>query len=370
MRLTEIELRRLRLPLVRPFRTSFGTESDRDILLVRVVTDGGAQGWGECVAGGAPLYSAEYVDGAQQVIRQFLVERLTSLSNLTADRVAPALAAVRGHPMAKAALEMAVLDAELRGRGLSLADHLGAVRTRVPVGVSVGISDSLPELMEEVESYVAQGYRRVKLKIEPGWDVAPVQEVRTTYPDLVLQVDANAAYTLGDAAQLAKLDALDLLLIEQPLPEDDVRGHAQLARMLRTPICLDESITSARAAADAIALGACSIVNIKPGRVGGYLEARRIHDVCAANGIPVWCGGMLETGLGRAANLALAALPNFTLPGDISGSDRYWHRDLVTEPLLADDGYMRVPTGAGIGVEIDLPWLDELTVSVETIGAA
>jgi o-succinylbenzoate synthase len=367
VRLIEAELRRLRLPLVRPFRTSFGTEADRDILLVRVTTDAGVSGWGECVAGTAPLYSSEYVDGAHHVLRTFLLDAVAAVPALTADRVAPALAPVKGHPMAKAALEMAVLDAETKSRGISFAEQLGAVRERVPVGVSVGIADSLPELLDEVDAYVEQGYQRIKLKIQPGWDVAPVDAVRSRLPGTLLQVDANTAYTLGDARHLAQLDSFDLLMIEQPLPEDDVRGHAELARRVETPICLDESIVSARAAADAIALGACSIVNIKPGRVGGYLEARRVHDVCAASGVPVWCGGMLETGLGRAANLALAGLPNFTLPGDISGSDRYWSRDLLEVPLLLDNGAMRVPNGPGLGVDVDVAWLDELTVSVENI---
>ena len=367
MRLAEVQLRRLRQPLVRPFRTSFGTETERDILLVQVVTDDGVVGWGECVAGAAPLYSSEYVDGAQSVIRDFLIGRLAALPQLSAAGVAPALEVVKGHPMAKAALEMAVLDAELRERSLSLAEHFGAARSRIPVGVSVGIADSIPALLDEVEQYLDQGYARIKLKIEPGWDLEPVAAVRSRFGDVVLQVDANTAYTLGDASHLARLDAFDLLLIEQPLGEDDIQGHAALASRLRTPVCLDESIVSARAAAAAIAVGACSIVNIKPGRVGGYLEARRIHDLCAAHGVPVWCGGMLETGLGRAANLALAALPNFTLPGDISGSDRYWHRDILTKPLLADRGHMDLPLGDGLGVEVDMAWLDELTTGLETI---
>ena len=367
MRLAEVQLRRLRLPLVRPFRTSFGTETERDILLVQVVTDDGVVGWGECVAGAAPLYSSEYVDGAQSVIRDFLIGRLAALPQLSAAGVAPALEVVKGHPMAKAALEMAVLDAELRERSLSLAEHFGAARSRIPVGVSVGIADSIPALLDEIEQYLDQGYARIKLKIEPGWDLEPVAAVRSRFGDVVLQVDANTAYTLGDASHLARLDAFDLLLIEQPLGEDDIQGHAALASRLRTPVCLDESIVSARAAAAAIAVGACSIVNIKPGRVGGYLEARRIHDLCAAHGVPVWCGGMLETGLGRAANLALAALPNFTLPGDISGADRYWHRDILTKPLLADRGHMDLPLGDGLGVEVDMAWLDELTTGLETI---
>jgi O-succinylbenzoate synthase len=367
MHLSSVELYRIRLPLVRPFRTSFGTEADREVLLVRVLTTEGAEGWGECVAGSAPLYSSEHVDGAQLVLRRFLVDRVAALPRLTAAMVGPALAPVKGHHMAKSALETAVLDAELRLHGISMTDAFGGVRDRVPVGVSVGIADSIPELLDEVDGFVAQGYARVKLKIEPGWDRQPVAAVRERFPDLVLQVDANTAYTLGDAELLAELDAFDLLLIEQPLAEDDLRGHAQLARRLRTPLCLDESIVSARAAADAIALGACSIVNIKPGRVGGYLESRRIHDVCAANGVPVWCGGMLETGIGRAANLALAALPSFTLPGDISGSDRYWDRDLLLEPLLAEDGSMAVPQGPGTGVEVDDAWLKEVTTDVETL---
>src|SRR5438552_6394954 len=305
MKLEAIELRRVSLPLVAPFRRSFGVETGRDVLLVRAMTPEG-DGWGECVALAEPVYSSEYVDGAQDVIRRHLAPRLFELSDVSAPGVAPALESVKGHPMAKAAVETAVLDAELRAHGESFASYLGAVRTEVNCGVSVGIMDSIPELLDAVAAYLDQGYRRIKLKIEPCWEVEPVRAVRERFGDVLLQVDANTAYALADARHLAALDAFDLLLIEQPLPEDDVLGHAKLAALIRTPVCLDESITSARAAADAIALGACAIVNVKPGRVGGYLEARRIHDVCAANGIPVWAGGMLETGLGRAADLPLA----------------------------------------------------------------
>jgi O-succinylbenzoate synthase len=353
--------------LVRPFRTSFGTEVDRDILLVRVHTDDGADGWGECVAGQAPLYSSEYADGAEHVIRRHLLDRLADLADVSAASVAPALAAIKGHRMAKATVEMAVLDAELRTRQVSLAEHLGATRTQVDVGVSVGIAPSIPQLLDEVDLYLRQGYRRIKLKVEPGWDLEPVAAVRSRFGDITLQVDANAAYSRADIDHLAELDGFDLLLLEQPLPEEDLLGHAQVARRLRTPVCLDESVVSAEAAADAIALGACDIVNIKPGRVGGYLEARRIHDVCVAQGVPVWCGGMLETGIGRAANVALAALPGFTLPSDISGFDRYWKRDIVTTPLTAREGRMEVPDGIGIGADPDLDWLDELTTRVETV---
>jgi O-succinylbenzoate synthase len=356
VKLTGLELRRVALPLVAPFRTSFGTQTRRDVLLLRVVTDG-AEGWGECVAMADPLYSEEYVDGAVDVLRRFLVPKLAAAGELAATDVAHLLSAFHGHRMAKAALELAVLDAELRAEGRPLARELGAVHERVPCGVSVGIMSSVPELLDAVGGYLEAGYVRIKLKIEPGWDVEPVRAVRERFgDDVLLQVDANTAYTLADARHLARLDPFDLLLIEQPLPEDDVLGHAALARQIRTPVCLDESITSARGAAAAISLGACSVVNIKPGRVGGYLEARKIHDVCVAHGIPVWCGGMLETGIGRAANVALAALPGFTLPGDTSASDRYYRTD-VTEPFVLDDGHLAVPTGPGIGVT---PLDDEL----------
>ena len=363
MKLNAVELHRAQLPLVSPFRTSFGTETKKDVLLVRVETPD-AEGWGECVAMESPLYSYEYADAAADVIAKFLVPRLVAYGDrLTAARVAHVLEPIKGHPMAKAAVELAVLDAELRAAGRSFADEIGAVKDTVPSGVSVGIMDSIPQLLAAVEKYLAQGYVRIKLKIEPGWDVEPVRAVREKFGDILLQVDANTAYTLGDARLLAQLDPFDLLLIEQPLPEDDLRGHAELAKQIRTPVCLDESIDSARAAADAIAIGACSIVNIKAGRVGGYLEARKVHDVCAANGIPVWCGGMLETGIGRAANVALAGLPGFTLPGDTSASDRYFSQDL-TAPFVLEDGHVRIPTGPGLGVEVDKAVLSELTTSV------
>jgi o-succinylbenzoate synthase len=365
MKLEAVELRRIAVPLVSPFRTSFGTETVRDVLLVRALTPD-AEGWGECVALSEPVYSAEYVDGAQDVIRRHLLPRLFDLSELSAARVATACAPVKGHPMAKAALETAILDAELRAGGESLGAFLGVVRDEVDCGVSVGIMDSVPELLDAVAGYLDQGYRRIKLKIEPGWDVEPVAAVRERFGGIPLQVDANTAYTLADAPHLAGLDPFDLLLIEQPLPEEEVRSHAELARRIRTPVCLDESITSARAAADAIALGACAVVNVKPGRVGGYLEARRVHDVCAAHGVPVWCGGMLETGIGRAGNVALAGLPNFTLPGDTSASDRYYRQD-ITEPFVMREGRLRVPEGPGLGVTPIPDVLDEVTTSSETV---
>ncbi|GAA5143468.1 o-succinylbenzoate synthase [Nocardioides marinquilinus] len=356
MKLTGVELRRVAMPLVSPFRTSFGTQTVRELVLLRVVTDE-AEGWGECVAMADPRYSSEYNDGVVDVLRRFLVPALAAAGPVVATDVARVLAPFKGHRMAKAALETAVLDAELRSEGRSFARELGAVRDRVPCGVSVGIMDSVPALVDAVGGYLDEGYVRIKLKIETGWDVEPVRAVREAFgDDVLLQVDANTAYTLGDARHLARLDPFDLLLIEQPLEEEDVLGHAELAKQIATPVCLDESIVSAQSAAAAIRLGAAAIVNIKPGRVGGYLEARRIHDVCVAHGVPVWCGGMLETGLGRAANVALAALPGFTLPGDTSGSGRYYARD-VTEPFVLDDGHLAVPTGPGLGV---LPLEDEL----------
>lgn len=370
MRLVELVLRRIELPLVSPFRTSFGTETARDILLVQAVTADGVEGWGECVAGAEPLYSSEYVDAAQQVIERFLWPRLREIQTLTAGAVAPGLDAIRGHRMAKAAVEMAVLDAELRATNLSLADYLGGVRDSVAAGVSVGIEDSVSDLLDRVSGFIDAGYARIKLKIEPGRDIDVVAAVRDRFGDVPLQVDANAAYRLADAAHLRQLDDYDLILVEQPLAEEDVRGHALLAQELRTPICLDESITSARAAADAIAMGACQIVNIKPGRVGGLLEARRIHDVCQAHGIAVWCGGMLETGIGRAANISLASLPGFSLPGDTSAADRYWARDIVTEPVvLRDSGRVAVPRGPGLGVDIDAEWLDSITKATVRLSA-
>jgi o-succinylbenzoate synthase len=364
MRLSGVELRRIAMPLVAPFRTSFGTETAREVLLLRVESDS-AEGWGECVAMTDPLYSSEYVDAAADVLRRFLIPALPAA--VDGSTVAPALAKFKGHRMAKAALEMAVLDAELRAEGRTLARELGATRDAVPCGVSVGIMDSIPELLEAVGGYLAEGYVRIKLKIEPGWDVEPVRAVRERFgDDVLLQVDANTAYTAADARHLARLDPFGLLLIEQPLDEEDILGHAALARVVRTPICLDESITSARAAADAIRLAACEIVNIKPGRVGGYLEARRIHDVCVAHGVPVWCGGMLETGIGRAANVALAALPGFTLPGDTSGSARYYKTD-ITEPFVLADGHLPVPTGPGLGVTPLPEELAAVTLSTEWI---
>jgi O-succinylbenzoate synthase len=346
--LARVEVLRVHLPLVAPFQTSLGVQTDKDVLLVRVETPD-AVGWGECVADSEPDYSSEYVEAAEHVTVHHLVPRLAAAASLTAARVATLLAPVKGHRMAKGALEMAVLDAELQAAGTSFAQHLGAVVDRVPAGVSVGIQPSIGALLDTVGGYLTEGYVRIKLKIQPGWDVEPVRAVRERFgDDVLLQVDANTAYRLADATQLARLDPFDLLLLEQPLGEEDLRGHAELARRVRTPVCLDESITSAQSAADAIALGACAVVNIKAGRVGGYLEARRIAAVCSASGVPVWCGGMARCPLVAPANVALAALPGFVLPGDTSASRRFYEQDL-TEPFELADGHLEVPDGPGLG---------------------
>ena len=366
MKIEAVELRVVRLPLVIPFRTSQGSQDERVALLVRVHTSEG-EGWADCPVDPGPVYEPEFLSGARAVMTEYLVPRLMAARGLTAARVQAVLAPVKGHQMAKAALETAVLDAELRARQMSFAQYLGAVRDRVPVGVSVGIPGSLDELISQVEDYLDQGYQRIKLKIKPGWDIEPVRAVRQNFgPDLALQADANTAYTLAAARRLRALDEFGLLLLEQPLAADDLLGHADLARPLATPVCLDESITSPRVAAAALRLGACSVVNIKPARVGGYLSARAIHDLCAAHGVPVWCGGMLETGVGRAANLALAALENFTLPGDISATARYFTED-ITAPFTLDDGHIAVPTGPGTGIEVLPDVLDRLTTHREIL---
>ena len=366
MKIVEYELRRIHLPLVRPFRTSFGTQSEREVLLVKVTTEDGVIGWAECVAMSAPLYSPEYVSGCLEMMRTFLIPALDKATEISAADIAEVLKPFLGAQMAKAALETAVLDAELKIADISLATYLGANKTKVPCGVSVGIAPSIEALVDEVTSYVEAGYKRIKLKIEPGWDITPVRTIRELFPDKPLQVDANQAYSRNDLEHLKQLDEFNLLLIEQPLEEHDILGHAQLAKIMTTPVCLDESIISLHSAQDALELEATSVINIKPGRVGGYLESVKIHNYCLEKSIPVWCGGMLETGIGRAANLALAALPGFTLPGDTSASSRFFKKD-ITEPFEMNDGYIEVPNGAGIGVAPDMEFMNSITKSVEII---
>jgi O-succinylbenzoate synthase len=358
MRIKRVELIEAGLPLVRPFQTSFTRQYDREFLLLKVETDG-AIGWGECVAMSQPLYSSEYLVGAKNVIEEFLLPALKD-RDFEVEEIPELFKKFLGHPMAKASVEAALLDASLKTKGISFAEYFGASRSKVPCGVSVGISPTIDQLMEEVESYVDAGYKRIKLKIQPGWDIEPVAEFRKRYPNALLQVDANQAYTRDDIDHLTRLDEFDLLLNEQPLAESDLIGHAALAAKSKTPVCLDESIISLASAKDAIEMKATSVINVKPGRVGGYLEAKKIHDWAQSISLPLWCGGMLESGIGRAANVALAALAGFTLPGDTSASDRYYHRD-ITEPFIMENGELKVPTKPGIGVDIDEDYLNSIT---------
>lgn len=357
-----VQLYHLRMPLVSAFETSFGSISTRDCILLQVFSDG-VTGWGECVADRDPGYGYETSGTAWHILEEFILPYVVGKDIPDPRDLQSHLNSIRGHAMAKAGLEMALWDIAGKQQDRSLQKLLGGKAAAVPVGVSVGIQASPQALVEAVHAYVALGYQRIKIKIKPGRDVEDIQAVRAEYPHILLQVDANSAYTLQAANLLKALDGFDLLLIEQPLAEDDLWDHHLLQAMLSTPICLDESIHSARHARQALEMGACRIINIKAGRVGGLSEALAIHDLCAAAGVPVWCGGMLETGVGRAANLALASLPQFRLPGDISATDRYYDEDITEERFtLNADSTISVPQGQGLGVTINQTALKKYSI--------
>ncbi|HEX8726895.1 MAG TPA: o-succinylbenzoate synthase [Gemmatimonadaceae bacterium] len=371
--ISRIVVRELRLALKEPFRISSGTIAERRVCLLELHSADGITGWSECVAGEQPNYSPETIDTAWHAMREWLAPRVLGVEFAQPGLVFAALDHnVRGHLMAKAAIEMGCWDVAARQQGIPLSRLLGGTRDRVPTGISIGIQRTPDALVERARQAVALGYRKIKMKIEPGSDVAFVGAVREALgPDLHLMADANSAYTLADADHLKELDRFRLIMIEQPLDREDLLRHAKLQRLLETPICLDESITSVDRAADMIELGAGRIVNIKPGRVGGFAVSKGIHDLCRQHGIPVWCGGMFESGVGRAHNVALASLPNFSLPGDVSPSARYWERDIVTPEWTMDaEGMVHVPLdGAGFGVTVDVDRVDDLTVKREVFQA-
>ena len=371
LRIERLALREIRLPLREPFRISSGVCTERRILLLELTEADGGVVWAECVAGESPNYSPETIDTAWHAIRAWVAPRLLGRSIDGPEVVHELLERdFRGHNMAKAAAEMGCWGAAAQKQGLSLSEFLGGTRDRVPTGISIGIQASPDALVERARRALAAGYRKIKLKIQPGADVPFVEAVRDALgPDVHLMADANSAYTLADADHLQALDAFALIMLEQPLGRDDLVRHAELQRRLATPICLDESITDAERAEDMIALGSGRIINIKPGRVGGFAVSRRIHDLCARHGVPVWCGGMLESGIGRAYNVALASLPNFSLPGDLSPSARYWERDVVRPEWTMDaEGMVHVPRDQpGLGVEPDVDRIDDLTVKRETL---
>jgi len=369
VRVESLTIRLIRLPLKEPFETSFGSIDSRLIFLVSVQADG-LTGWGEVAAAEEPRYSYETAGTALHVIRDFLAQSLMAAPVAGLTDLAARFAQYKGHNMAKAGLELAYMDLAAKMGHQSLSQLIDGTRERVPVGVSLGIQPRLEDLLERVDRYLALGYQRIKLKIKPGWDIDIVSEVRRRHPKILLSVDANSAYSLKDMDHLKALDNFGLLMIEQPLDHDDLVDHSKLQFVLRTPICLDESITTLRRAEQALNLGSCRMINIKVGRVGGYSQALAIHDLCYGRGIPVWCGGMLESGIGRAHNLAIASLPGFTLPGDISASSRFFERDvIVPEVTVSADGTAEVPRGAGLGFEVDLNYIESLTESVEHIKA-
>lgn len=362
MRLSRITLRQIRMRLVRPFETSFGRTDERRILLVEVEDSDGATGWGEVTCGERPYYNEEWVEAAWLVLREFAAPRVLGRRIGSAADVGGLTSAVRGHRMARGGLEAACWEMEARKAGVPLWRHIGGTRAEIPCGVSIGLQESAEALADLIQAELEAGYRRIKVKIKPGRDLDLIEAVRTEHPDIPLMADANSAYTLDDTDRLKALDAFGLMMLEQPLGHDDVIDHAALQERLRTPLCLDESIVSSHRAGQAIRLGACRIVNVKLGRVGGFAEAKRVHDTCRAAGVPVWCGGMLEAGIGRAHNIALSTLPNFALPGDVSASKRYWSRDIVSPPVeVSAAGTIPAPTGPGLGFELDLERIEALT---------
>ena len=362
-----VKISHLRMPLVLPFETSFGRITSRDCILLEIFSEG-LTGYGECVADRDPGYSYETVNTAWHILKDYLIPAVLGRNLHDADDCQAMVANVRGHPMAKAGLEMALWDLIGKAQSRSLSSMLGGVRTKVEVGVSVGIQETPQELVKVVERYLQDGYQRIKVKIKPGRDVGDVGAVRAAFPSIRLQVDANSAYTLATAERLKPLDGLDLLLIEQPLAEDDLWDHHKLQAQFATPICLDESILSVRHARQALEMAACRIINIKAGRVGGMSQGAAIHSLCLNKGVPVWCGGMLETGVGRAANLALASLPGFSLPGDISATERYYQEDITNERFqLNSDSTINVPKAPGLGISINEKAVKRFLVKAESM---
>ncbi len=366
MKIEKIELLEIRMPLVHFFETSFGRTTDRRIVLLRARADG-LEGWGEVTCGEMPFYSYETPGTAWHILRDFLIPWALEKSwNSPAD-LAERFRPVRGHNMAKAALENALWDIEAQSKGVPLAELLGGTRDEISCGVSIGIQNSPEELLEKIRTEVVAGYRRIKVKIRPGWDVKILEAIRKEFTGINLMADANSAYTLADVEHLKLLDRFDLMMVEQPLGWDDMVDHARLQRELKTPICLDESIHSADDARKAIDLGACKIINIKLGRVGGHSAARKLHDLCLARQVPVWCGGMLESGIGRAHNIAMSTLPGFVLPGDVSASRRYWSQDIIDpEVTVSAGGTIAAPRKPGLGYVPNLARIKKLTARKET----
>jgi O-succinylbenzoate synthase len=356
------------MPLVHFFETSFGRTYERAIVLVEV-SSGGVSGWGEITCGEHPFYNEEWTESAWLIVKDYCAPRVLGRDLSSAAAVNGLTAQIRGHKMARGGLEAAVWDLESRIVGKPLYQHIGGgARREIPCGVSIGIQDTVPDLLSKIESELAAGYQRIKIKIRPGWDVDVVREVRKHFPGIKLMADANSAYTLDDTDHLRKLDEFYLMMVEQPLSHDDIIDHAELQRKMDTPICLDECLRSAHHAEQAIRLGACKIINIKLGRVGGFTEAKKLHDVAQDAGVPVWCGGMLESGVGRAHNIALSTLPNFVLPGDVSASKRYWQRDIIRpEVEVSSRGTITVSDQPGFGYELDLDYVRGLTEREETI---
>ncbi|RXI96489.1 o-succinylbenzoate synthase [Anaerobacillus alkaliphilus] len=366
MDIKSIVLRQVKMDLLHPFTTSVGTEYDKDFILVEVLSKSGLSGWGESVSIVEPIYNEETVQTNWHIMSDFLIPMLMKASIQHPDDVSDLFRPIRRNFNAKAALECAIWDLYAKENSLTLAKALGGVKQQIEVGVSVGIKNSVDELLRQVEGYVNEGYKRIKVKIKPEWDLEIVKAIRREFPQVPLMADANCAYTIEDIPHLQQLDEFGLTMIEQPLDSDDIIDHAKLQKELQTPICLDESIHTVEDARKAIELGSCKIINLKIGRVGGLTETKKIHDLCESRGIPVWCGGMLEAGIGRAHNIAITSLANFTLPGDTAPSSHYWKKDIITPEVKMKDGYIEFPKGDGIGYEPNMKLIDELTVVSRT----
>lgn len=368
MLIESIELREVRLPLIHFFETSFGRTTERRIVIVRVSDPDGAEGWGECTAGEEPFYSSEWTESVWATMQEFLAPMVVGKTIENAAQVFSLMRPVRGHRMAKAAIENACWDLEARRAGKPLWQHLGGSQKEIASGVSIGIQETAAVLLKKIEKEVSAGYQRIKIKIKPGWDLRIVQQVRDRFPDIRLSVDANSAYTLADIPLFKEFDKFNLMMVEQPLAHDDIFDHALLQRQIATPVCLDESIHSAEDAKHAIGLGSCRIINVKLGRVGGHYEAKRLEQVAREADVPIWCGGMLESGIGRSHNIAMSTLAGFTLPGDVSASARYWEQDVIEpEVTISQRGTITAPEKPGIGFEVNVDRINKLTVRKETV---